>query len=122
MHKISSSLKSFLVNSKDKLTHVHKSRKKKLECNDCDVAYNERTIRALQMRVGKRLSRTSSSAFGGHLTKTGHRFDIGTNAKILHNLSTRNFNRLDFLEDVVITREMALNSRCVNTQVNLNRS
>jgi len=122
VHKNNLSLKSFLVNSKDKLTHVPKSGIYKLKCNDCDVTYIGRTIRALQTRVGEHISRTSNSAFGGHLIETGHRFDIGTNAKILHSLSTRNFNRLNFMEDVEITKEMALNSQCVNTQVNLNRS
>jgi len=103
-------------------THVYKSGIYKLKCNDCDVTYIGRTIRAFQTRVGEHISRTSNSAFGEHLIASGHRFDIGTNAKILHNLSTRNFNRLDFMEDVEITKEIAHNSRCVDTQVNLNRS
>lgn len=122
VHKNNSSLKSLLVNYKDKLTHVHKSGIYKLECNDCDVTYIGRTIRALQTRVGEHLARTSTSAFGAHLIETGHVFEIETNTKAIHNLATRNYNMLDFLEDVEISREMSLNPSCVNTQVNLSRS
>ncbi|CAG9767979.1 unnamed protein product [Ceutorhynchus assimilis] len=42
--------------------------------------------------------------------------------KILHNISSKNFNRLDFMEDIEISKELRNNELCLNTQVNLNRS
>jgi len=62
------------------------------------------------------LCRAATSAFGGHLLEEGHSFDSSTDSKILHNITTRNYNRLYFIEDLEITKEMAFNRHSLNKE------
>lgn len=118
VHKNNLSLKSLLVNSKDKLTHLNKSGIYKLTCHDCQASYIGRTIRLLQTRINEYINRSTTSAFGGHLVDEQHSFEVDTGSKILHNITSRNFNRLDFVKDLEITKEMAKNEHCLNNNLN----
>jgi len=79
------SLKSLLVNSRDKLTHLNKSGIYRLTCHDCPASYVGRTIKFLQTGTQEHLCRASTSAFGRHLLEEGHSFDVSVDFKILHN-------------------------------------
>lgn len=120
VYKNNLSLKSILVNSKDRLETLNKSGIYRLNCDDCEASYVGRTFRSLQIRLSEHLKR-DTSAFGKHLSETGHNFDPGNGAKILHNITSRNHNRLDFMEDIEIEREMASNTNCLNTKSRLVR-
>lgn len=120
-YKTKNNLGSQLVNSKDKIDKLSKSGIYKLSCNSCNCTYVGRTCRSLKVRINEHLNR-SSSAFGNHLKDFNHNFSPHSNSKILHHVTSKNYNRLDFLEDIEITNELKTNNSCVNTQVNLNRS
>ena len=120
-YKNKNSLSSHLVNSKDKLDKLSKSGIYKLSCQNCNSTYIGRTCRPLKTRINEHLNR-ASSAFGTHLKDFNHNFSPHSNSKILHNVTSKNYNRLDFLEDIEIGNELKTNNLCLNTQVNLNRS
>ncbi|KAJ8915301.1 hypothetical protein NQ315_014809 [Exocentrus adspersus] len=67
------------------------------------------------VRINEHLSR-DNSAFGEHLRMTQHSFDPAVNSKIMHQVTSKNYNRLDFLEDVEIRGELSNNNNCLNTQ------
>lgn len=119
--RTNNSLSSHLVNSKDKIDHLSKSGIYKLNCNTCNSTYIGRTCRPLKTRIQEHLTK-STSAFGEHLKNNNHDFSPRSNSKILHNITSKNFNRLDFMEDIEITKELQDNFSCLNTQVNLNRA
>lgn len=120
-YKTKNKLSSHLINSKDKIPKLSKSGVYKLSCNSCNSTYIGRTCRPLKTRISEHLNRASSS-FGTHIREFKHNFSPTSNSKIIHNITSKNFNRLDFLEDIEITKELQINNSCLNTQVNLNRS
>lgn len=120
-YKTNNSLHLHLVNSKDKQDHLSKSGIYKLNCNSCNSTYIGRTCRPLKVRIQEHLTK-STSVFGEHLKGCNHNFSPRSNSKILHSITSKNFNRLDFMEDIEIGRELQDNFSCLNTQVNLNRA
>lgn len=119
--KTKNSLGSLLTNSKDKIGHMSKSGIYKLNCSSCQSTYIGRTFRPLKTRIKEHLTR-STSAFGEHLKSSNHTFSPTSNSKIIHEITSKNLNRLDFMEDIEISKELKNNGSCLNTQVNLNRS
>lgn len=120
-YKTKNNLSTYLSNSKDKMDTLSKSGIYLLKCGSCNSSYVGRTCRPLKTRINEHLTRPNS-AFGDHLRLSNHNFSPTSNSKILHNVSSKNFNRLDFLEDLEIKNELKSNNSCLNTQVNLNRS
>jgi hypothetical protein len=120
-YKSKNSLRSHLVNSKDKIDPLSRSGIYRLNYGSCGCAYIGRTCRSLHTRINEHLNRPSS-AFGEHIRASNHNFSPHKNSKILHSTYSKNFNRLDFLEDIEISKELKTNGSCLNTQVNLNRS
>lgn len=80
-----------------------------------------KTSLRIQTKVVSTNEQKEQLTFGGDLTETGYGFDR-TGSKTIHNLTTRIFYRLDFLEDLEKSKKMTCNQKCVNSQVNLNRS
>lgn len=121
-HKIGSNLGKSLINSKDKIDNLHKSGVYKLSCSDCDTTYIGRTCRPLSVRINEHINNPNKSPFGHHIRFSQHNFNPERNSKLLVNVQSKNFMRLDFLEDLEINNELKQNTNCLNTQVNLNRT
>lgn len=113
--KTNHNLNRYLVNTKDK---VDKLSKRGIYRLNCDAAYIGRTCRPLKVRITEHSKPNKISAIGQHLRFNNHNFSPNRNSKILQEVSSKSYNRLDFLEDLHINRELLNNDLCLNTQVN----
>jgi len=120
-HNSNFKMGSVLINSKDPTRKLDKSGVYKLECSDCKASYIGRTCRSLNTRIKEHIKQVDKSSMGHHLKFNKHNLSPNTGSKLLHNITSKNFLRLDLYEDLEIMKELKNNNLCLNQQVQFDR-
>jgi hypothetical protein len=97
------SLKSYLVQNKDKIDKINQSGVYKLNCNDCESHYIGQTGRSFKIRLKEHLAcyrnKNDKSNFALHLNEQNHSFNNTTGISFLHlSEKSKKLNKLEALE------------------------
>ncbi|XP_072396370.1 uncharacterized protein [Diabrotica undecimpunctata] len=119
--KVPNNLGQHISNSKDPINYMNRSGVYRLKCSDCNATYIGRTCRSLSSRSLEHIKRENTSTFSQHLKEHNHTLNIPEDVSLIHNISQKNFLKLDLYEDLEILKEKQKSPNCVNRHVSFNR-